>query len=209
MPDDTAADAAADTPVALAARLNRDTPRSAAALPAGAPAPASAPAAAASPPPPSAFRDQVRERAGRADLLLFRVGGEIFALPLAAVEEAAEVGTVHPLPEAAGQALGVVDLRGRMVPLYTPARALGVGPNGAPAMLVLRDGARRVGIAVDDVDDVLTAELGDLRPAPDGDVGDGVLLAMGRRGADLVGVLDAQLLLAACLAESRTPETAA
>jgi chemotaxis signal transduction protein len=198
--------APADSAVAIAARLNQYTPRSSGAVGA---APPAAPAAPPTASLPAAFRERVRDRAGSADLLLFRVGGELFGLPLEAVEEAVEIEVVHAVPEAPAHALGVVDLRGRMIPLFSPASALGVAPAGAPAMLVLRDGARRVGIAVDDVDDVLAADLRALRPAPDGDAGDGVLLAMARRGADLVGVLDAQLLLAACLAESRTPETVA
>jgi chemotaxis signal transduction protein len=218
MPNDTTPDA---SPIELAARLNQYTPRSSgavgvaapplvAALPAAPDAPlAGHPAHDDGPEPLLAFRDRVRDREGSADLLLFRVGGEIFGLPLASVEEAVEIDVVHPVPEGSAHALGVVELRGRMIPLYTPARPLGVAPAGAPAMLVLRDGARRVGIAIDDIDDVLTADLAALRPAPDGDVGDGVLLAMARRGADLVGVLDVHLLLAACLAESRTPETPA
>lgn len=214
------ADDTAPSPIDLAARLNQYTPRSSGAVLSPAHGTAAVVPAAPEPLPAApglddgpvalaSFRDRVRDREGWADLLLFRVGGEIFGLPLATVEEAVEIEVVHPVPEGSAYALGVVDLRGRMIPLYTPGRALGVGPAGTPAMLVLRDGARRVGIAIDDVDDVLTADLAALRPAPDGDVGDGVLLAMARRGADLVGVLDVHLLLAACLAESRTPETPA
>jgi chemotaxis signal transduction protein len=93
-----------------------------------------------------------------------------------------------------------------MLPLISPARPLGVAPATAAAMLVLRDGARRVGLAIDDVDDVHTADLGELRPPPDGDV-DGVVLAIARRGGDLVSVIDPLLLLAACMAESRPLET--
>ncbi len=204
---------AAGSPVEIAARLNQYTPRSVDVI-------AEAPAAAAAMiidrvrdvaavPPPLSFRDRVAARAGTADLLIFRVGAELFGLALEAVEEAVEVDAVHPLPEGSAQALGVVELRGRMIPLVSAARPLGVAVSTAVvAMLVLRDGARRVGIAIDDVDDVIGADLGALGPSPDGDGGDGVLLAMARRGTDLVGVLDAHLLLAACLAESHTPETA-
>ncbi len=155
------------------------------------------------------YRDRVKVRSGWEELLVFRVGAELFGIPLCRVEEAVELSAVHRVPESAGSALGVVDLRGRMVPLFSPHRALGVAAATVTAMLVLRDGARRVGFAIDDVDDVLRADLGALRPPPDGDAGDGVLLAIAHRGADLVGLLDADLFLASCLADSRTTETAA
>ena len=155
------------------------------------------------------FRERVRAREGTADLLVFRVGSELFALPLAAVLEAVEIETVHPVPGAAAGLLGLVDLRGRMLPLLSPLRALGAAPSRPAAMLVLRDGARCVGIAIDDVDDVYRAALAALGQPPAGDAADGVLLAIAYRGADIVGVLDAQPLLAALAAESRPPEAAA
>ena len=209
-PDDEPA--GTPSPVLLAARLNHFTPRDAVAAEPEAPPRAgvtetSEPPADAGAPP--SFRDAVRRREGRAELLLFRIGQELFALALDHVDEATEVDAVHPVPEASGASLGVVELRGRMIPLVSPAGPLGVEPGARAAMLVLRDGVRRVGVAVDDVDDVLSAELSTLRAPPDGDTGDGILLAMARRGSDLVGVLDAEALLAACLAESRSPETAA
>lgn len=216
MPNDAPAP---PSPVDLAARLNQYTPRGVGLVSAAGgsappvPAPAAGPAAAAPEPAPDAARLPLRERVergeGSAELLVFRVGAELFALALDAVEEVVEVERVHGVPEAPGATLGVVELRGRMVPLVSPARALGVVPAALGAMLVLRNDDRRVGIAIDDVDDVLTVGLAALCPAPAADAGDGVLLAMARRDRELVGLLDAESLLAACLVEARTLETAA
>ena len=154
------------------------------------------------------FRERARARVGRAELLLFRVGRELFATPLAAIEEAVELEEVRAIPEMPSSMLGVTDLRGRMIPIYSPARPLGVELGAAPsAALIVRAGERRVALAVDDVEDVLDADLTALRDAPGGDDADGVLLGVARHGRMLVAVLDGDALVAACLTE-RVPEIA-
>jgi purine-binding chemotaxis protein CheW len=148
------------------------------------------------------LRERARLRAGSAQLLLFRVGTEWFATDLAAAEEAIELPQVHHVPEMPESMLGMFDLRGRMIPVYAPARVLGVPLRStAAATLVLRGGDQRVGIAVDDVEDVLTLDLAQLRDLPGTDDADGVILGVARHGRDLVAVLDADALVAACLSD--------
>ena len=180
---------------------------------AAAPVPAPAPAAPAAPTAPSvpsvaelapdaSFADRVRSRTGTADLLVFRVGTELFAAVLTAIEEALELPRLSHLPEMPPSMLGVISLRGRMLPAYSPARHLGVAlARKDAAALVLRAGDRRVALAVDDVDDVLTVDLAGLRPPPivAGEERDAVLLGVADRGGVLVAVLDADALVTACL----------
>lgn len=154
------------------------------------------------------FRERVRARANHAELLLFRVGDELFATALSVVEEAVELAGIRPIPEMSHAMLGVFDLRGRMIPIYSPAAALGVPLADAPlAALVVRSGERRMALAVDDVEDVLDADLADVRPAPGIEDADGVLLGIVRQGRALVALLDGEALVIACLSE-RVPETA-
>lgn len=148
------------------------------------------------------FRERARARVGSVELLLFRVGHELFAAPLASVEEAVELPAIRHLPEMADDMLGMFALRGRMMPIYSPSRPLGVSLGAAPtAALVVRAGAQRVALAVDDVDDVLDLDLGTLRDAPGVEDADGILLGVARRGRDLVAVLDGDALVAACLTD--------
>lgn len=157
---------------------------------------------------PRPFRDRVRSRSGQVDLLLFRVGAELFAAELRAVEEAVEWPAIHPLPEARGALLGAFEHRGRMTALYTPARALGHQDDGkVPVALVARVGQRRIGLAVSDVEDVMTLALDGLREAPVLGDADGVLLGVARCGRDLVALVDIEALTAACLFD-REMETA-
>lgn len=154
----------------------------------------------AGPLPP--LRERVRQRTGVAHLLLFRVGSEWFATDLAAAEEAIELPEVHHVPEMPESMLGMFDLRGHMLPIYAPTRVLGVALRSASAAtLVLRGDEQRVGIAVDDVEDVFTLDLAQLRDLPGADDADGVVLGVARHGSDLVAVLDAAALVAACLSD--------
>jgi purine-binding chemotaxis protein CheW len=132
--------------------------------------------------------------------LVFRVGRELFALPLDTVEEVLDVDRVQRIPEMGPTMLGVMALRGAMVPLYSPGVPLGVAAEGTRAALIFVTARGRVALAVDDVDDVLVISADDVRRPPL-DFGDGVLVGVARRGTDLIGVLSADALVTACRAE--------
>jgi purine-binding chemotaxis protein CheW len=178
------------------------------------PAPLATPAAPVSPSPepdePSApsrrpLRDIIAARDGQSDTLVFRVGPECFAIDLAGVEEAIELPSVHHLPEMPEHLLGVFELRGRLVPIYSPERVLRVAlTREAAAVLVLRAQEKRLGLAVDDIDDVLTIDAAAIRRAPVPDNEDNVLLGVIRRGSDLLSLVDAESLALACLADQLT-----
>ncbi len=220
-----------DTPLSLAAVLNaprRLTPIGSALVPpapAGAPpsittsrrTPVSAPRIAARPTRrmtratvagrialDSAIRTDLAAF-GKAELLRFRVGPERFALRLADVEEAVEAPVLHPLPDLPRHVLGVLAMRGRLVPVHAPAHVLGVGIGSLGVALVL-SGDPPLALAVDDVEDVFTIEPRVLRDAPGVDDPDGVLVGVTRHNGKLVGVLDAPALALACLAPA-APES--
>src|SRR5688572_7715225 len=156
-------------------------------------------------PPRRPLREAIAARDGLSDTLVFRVGAERFAIDLAAVEEAIELPSVHHLPEMPDHLLGVFELRARLVPIYSPERVLRVAlGREAGAVLVLRANDRRLGLAVDDVDDVLTIDGAAVRRAPIPDNDDNVLLGVIRRGADLLALIDAESLALACLADQLT-----
>jgi purine-binding chemotaxis protein CheW len=134
-------------------------------------------------------------------MLLFRLGGEYFALELAVAEEGLELPPLERLPEMPATLLGVATLRDQLLPVFTPELPLRVArarANGV--MVVLRSGERRVGLAVDEVEDVMTVEPSMLRRAPVSGAGDSVLRGIARRGTELVGIVDADALVAACAA---------
>lgn len=150
----------------------------------------------------AAFRDRVRARAGRAELLLFRVGHERFGLELGAVEEAVDLAglSVHGVPGNGPAMLGVLSMRGALVPLYSAAVPLRVSGSRHDTALVFRRGEARVALAVDDAEDVLVIDLAAVRPAPHAER-DAVLLGVLQQGPELIGLVDGAALLAACGAD--------
>ena len=148
----------------------------------------------------ASWRDRVRSRVGVEELLTFHVGRERFATSLGSIEEAVERPDVYRVPEMPETMLGVFSLRGRLIPVCSPMRALGVELAGAePTVLLMRVGARRVGVAVDDVDDVIMLNLAAIRPAPGTEDPDGVLLGVVRQGDELIAIVDPDAIVATCL----------
>ena len=146
------------------------------------------------------LRERVRERTGIADLLMFRIGEELFATDLASVEEAVTLPEIHHLPEMPAAMLGAFNLRGRLTPVYSPSHVIGVPLRGAAqAALLVRSGTRRLGLAVDDVEDVFQVDLATVREAPGTDDADGILLGVAHHGRELVAIVDAEALVAACV----------
>ncbi len=146
------------------------------------------------------LRKRARARSGSADLLVFRIGSEQFAVALGAVEEVVDLATVHHVPEMPSAMVGVVTVRGALTPVYAPAAALGIALATGTSALIFRRGRARIALAIDDVDDVFTLDLALLRDAPLADDGDGVVLGVVRQGDALIAVLDADALIACCQA---------
>ena len=186
------------TPRSLAIALNEGRPRP---RPFDADLPAyEEPAAPVAPAVP--FRDRVASRTGRVELLVFCVGGELFATELRAVEEAVEGATVQTVPDTPPAMLGIFALRDRTLPMYALSRILEVeGADTSDMTLVVRPSDARVALAVDAVDDVFETSLDAVRPAPGAD-GDSVVLGVVWRGSELITLLDAEMVVAACLAAS-------
>jgi purine-binding chemotaxis protein CheW len=153
-------------------------------------------------------------RDGVARVLVFRVGGERFAVSLPAVAEVIESPELQRMPDAPEHVRGVATLRGELLSVYDPLALLGA--SGAPApsvdaretagggatLVFSRGGGHRVGLAVDDVYDTITIAESELRGVPGSDGSDGALVGLVLRGSELIGVLDVPTLLDSVLATS-------
>jgi chemotaxis signal transduction protein len=108
------------------------------------------------------------------NLLWFEVGGSTLALPVGLVLEIREPGSTTAVPGAAREVLGLIQHRGRMIPVIDLARRLtemGGAPAeaGQPGYLIVVQSAepgfkRSCALAVDHVLGV--RELAAARPAP-------------------------------------------
>jgi purine-binding chemotaxis protein CheW len=132
--------------------------------------------------------------------LSFHLNGQVYALPLAQVAEITPYQELNQLPHMPRGVEGLLDLRGRVVPVISLRARMGLGRQDASLsrnILVLDLGSGSpVGVLVDAVDAVLTATPEDLVPAspllagPEGAWVRGFLL----RGKRIVGLLDSRLI---------------
>jgi chemotaxis signal transduction protein len=146
------------------------------------------------------LRERARGRLGTAELLMFRIARERFAVELACVEEAIDLPEVHHVPEMPPAMLGVISVRGALTPVFTPEDALGVPVEGRTAALVFRSASGRFALAIDDVDDVLSLDLATLREAPGADGSDSVVLGVALHAGAIVALVDADMLIESCQA---------
>lgn len=137
------------------------------------------------------FRALLEGGAG-AQAVAFRLGGELHGCDIRLVEEVVTKRAVHPLPDVPGHVLGMLLLRGEMVPVLDVAAALGLarGP-GAPSILVIGMGDARIGVAAESVHEVLDVPSDAIRPAPHtGGDRDAYVVGVARLEIGLVNLID-------------------
>lgn len=131
--------------------------------------------------------------AGSGEVLVFIVGGVRCALPLADVREVVRAVAITALPTSPAIVEGVIDVRGRVVPVLDLRARLGLPaePVGPEQKLVIADAdERRVAVRVDSVDWVTQLDEDEIA-APERVVrGIGYLAGVGRLPDGLVLVHD-------------------
>jgi purine-binding chemotaxis protein CheW len=97
-------------------------------------------------------------------VLIVRLGEELHALPVRAIEEVLPALPIGKVPHCPDFIRGVVFVRGHLIPVLDAAERLGLRehePAADPNIICLRIGERLVGILVDEA-----LDLADLRDTP-------------------------------------------
>jgi purine-binding chemotaxis protein CheW len=103
--------------------------------------------------------------------VLFKCGSEEYGLPIERVSSIIRFETVTPVPRAPRAVLGVIDLRGRVIPIVDLGlRLFGTAFDPMPRsrIIVTESSEGAVGLAVDAASEVATFLPDDLMPAPAG-----------------------------------------
>jgi purine-binding chemotaxis protein CheW len=147
----------------------------------------------------SSFRERIAAD-GAVQAIAFEIAGEMHACDVLLVEEVVTKRRIHPLPDMPPRLLGVLRLRGDLVPVVdvAPLLSLALSAERAPTVLVVDAGGRRLGVAADHVHDVITLLPGSYRPAPGADA---FVAAVARVDGALYTLVD----LAEILREQTTP----
>lgn len=163
-------------------------------------APASTPQDVTPPPPPlqplAAVQPPSIAIAQAARWLRVVVGADSYALELLRVQEVVRVVPIVPMRGAAPAVLGVMNLRGRIVPVYDLGRWLGAGqvaPDEHSRIVVVERDDELIGVLVSAVEDVVTLGRDRIEPPLQGS-SPGVILGVARVGACPTVLFDAYAL---------------
>ena len=110
------------------------------------------------------------EKAGMRELIAFRIGEQEFCVDIISVREIRGFAAATPLPHAPNFIVGVINLRGTVLPIVDLAARLGFGatvPTARSVVIVVRVARQLVGLLVDAVSDILTVTDDLLQPTPD------------------------------------------
>jgi len=143
--------------------------------------------------------------------LAFRLGEECYGLPLEGVREIVRVPPLTEVPRAAPNLLGVMNLRGEVLPVYdlkvrlrlSLAAAKVAGPDADPKavprsarVVVVRSPEGDAGVLVDAVLEVLRVPPSAIEPPPAGSAERGCIAGLARRKGSLCILLDPKEVLA-------------
>lgn len=108
---------------------------------------------------------------GGEQFIVFQLGGEEYGLPIGSVDEVVRVpDTLTRVPKAPAFIEGVMNLRGRVVPVIDQRRRFrfeGQGERRRERIVVVRIDQMQAGFIVDAVSEVLSIPQNQLRPTPD------------------------------------------
>ncbi|WP_224370809.1 chemotaxis protein CheW [Hyalangium versicolor] len=144
------------------------------------------------------------------EYLAFVLEGEWYAVPIRSVREIGRVPPLTEIPRAEANLLGVMNLRGDVIPVYdlkmrlrlTDSPAQVAGPDAPPPprlarILVAHTEEGPAGVWVDAVKDVVRLKPSMLESAPPGLGGErDCVVGIGRRNSQLYILLDLQQALA-------------
>jgi purine-binding chemotaxis protein CheW len=134
------------------------------------------------------------------ELMAFMAGGQEFCIDIMAIREIRGWTAATPLPKTPGYMMGVINLRGTILPILDLSARLGLGgcePSGRNVIMVVQIGSRAVGLLVDAVSEIIMVKAGDIQPAPSVAMDEMKALIIGiiPVGDRLLSLLDVNLVL--------------
>jgi purine-binding chemotaxis protein CheW len=130
----------------------------------------------------------------------FKLGDEEYGVNIMTVQEIILVGCITQVPEVPEHVLGVINLRGNVIPILNLRCRFGMperAADDATRIVVMNLNGRTVGVVVDAVSEVLRLSHEDISPTPPSLVGAGkdYVLGLARRKDRLLILLDMARLL--------------
>lgn len=143
--------------------------------------------------------------------LTFSVAGEDYALHVAHVIEIVRLQRIFAVPDVASHIRGVINLRGKVIPLLDVRARFGLPDaayNDRTVVVVIQIGDTPTGLIVDGVFDIAEIQPSQIEPAPSAvrAAGSSLVTGMGKRGDRVSFIIDVPTLVAAVAPAARNPE---
>lgn len=116
------------------------------------------------------------------EIIAFRLHDQEFCVRTTTIREIRGWGPATPIPHAPVEVIGVMNLRGSVIPIIDLANKLGMRstePNERSAIVVAEVRGVAIGLVVDQVSDILTIAANVLQPVPEISVSPGTKYADG------------------------------
>ena len=107
---------------------------------------------------------------GTLEIISFHLGEQVFCVNIMSVREIRGWAPSTMLPHSPPHVLGVINLRGSVIPVIDMAIRLGlpaIKPTERSAIIVTNIAGKLVGLLVENVSDMITVKAEDLQPAPE------------------------------------------
>lgn len=113
--------------------------------------------------------DERQTASSKLELISFEIAGQEFCIDIRAVREIRGYTASTPLPHSPPYILGVINLRGAIMPVLDLRTRLGLGRTEASSrhvIVVVQHGERMAGLLVDAVQETFVVEESLLQPRP-------------------------------------------
>jgi len=132
-------------------------------------------------------------------MIAFHLGGQRYAVPIEVVQEIQQIVAFSEIPAAGGAVVGMVNLRGAVIPAIDMRFLIGLAPEEytleTPMIICIAHG-ELVALIVDEVEDVLTMPEGCLQMPPAMHNLSSKMIGVCRMDTDLIYLLNVESLVA-------------
>lgn len=106
---------------------------------------------------------------GEIELVVFCSGGQSFSLDIRHVREIRGQSAITQLPHAPEEVLGVMNLRGAVIPVFDLSSCFGLGPtipDCRNVIMIAMNGTRMIGLLVQAVSEIVSIQVSSIQDAP-------------------------------------------
>ncbi len=114
------------------------------------------------------MHQKIEEISSALQIVCFKIGNEEYGIDILQVQEILKIPKITKLPKAKAHLLGVIDLRGKVIPVIDLGRKFGIVADlsASGRAIVVDINGKQVGLAIDSVSHVVKVNSGEIEPPP-------------------------------------------